>query len=188
VEDCWAAFGWAARRAEALGGDPRRLALCGDSAGGNLSTVVARRARDAGGVRPRLQALIYPGLDFTCAAPSHRRLGEGYFLTRRMIDGFRSHYVPRGQDLRHPELSPLFVRDPGGLPPALVVTAGFDPLRDEGSEYVRRLREAGVQVEHHHHPGLIHGFLHLTGVVERARAALERTAAAIGDHLATGAS
>jgi acetyl esterase len=155
VEDACAAVAWVRDNAERLGVDPARIAVAGDSAGGNLSAVVARRMRDA----VAFQVLLYPAVDATRSCPSHDSMGERYFLSQENIDWYLGHYVPKGGDLKHPDLSPLFAEDLAGLPPALVITAGFDPLRDEADAYAQRLREAGVQVEYREHESLIHGFL-----------------------------
>jgi len=185
VEDCWASLRWAADNAASLGAAPDGLAVCGDSAGGNLSAVVSHRARDAD-LPLALQILLYPGLDFTCSAPSHAALGQGYLITSKLIQRFRSHYLPAGHDLRDPEVSPLFADDLSGLAPALVVTAGFDPLRDEARSYVERLQASSVQVHHLDFPRLTHGFLHYAGVVDAAGAAVAaigRAAASIAPNL-----
>lgn len=175
VDDAVAAFRWVAEHAAELGLDPARLAVAGDSAGGNLSAVVALRTRgEAHG--PVLQALLYAGLDLTCAEPSHRTFGEGYLLGADLITWFLGHYLGSG-DRRHPDASPLHAPDVSGLPPALIYTAGFDPLRDEGHAYAERLRRAGVPVRYQDFPGLIHGFLQMTAAVGAADLAFAEIAA-----------
>jgi acetyl esterase/lipase len=182
VEDCWAALRWAAESGRSLGASADGLAVCGDSAGGNLAAVVALRARDAG-LPLTLQVLLYPGLDFTCSAPSHAALGQGYVLTSALIQRFLSYYLPEGHDLEDPEVSPLFAADLRGLAPALVVTAGFDPLHDEAQRFVERLRDSAVPVRQLDFPRLIHGFLHVAGVVDGARSAIEAIGRSVGTSL-----
>lgn len=184
VEDALAAFTAVAERAESLGGRPGPVAIGGDSAGGNLSAVVARLARDRGGPLPALQVLVYPATDMRRGAASHRLFAEGYFLDAAMIDWFLRLYLGDMALERDPRASPLLVDDLSGLPPAVVVTGGFDPLRDEGEAYARRLAEAGVTVDHRHHPTLLHGFVNMGGAIDAARAAVDDLASAIRAHLA----
>lgn len=172
VDDAVAAVRWVLANAESLDIDPARVAVCGDSAGGNLSAVASRHLRQDER-RPALQGLIYPATDFTRALPSHESMGDEYFLTQGNIDWYLDHYVPQGVDLRHPDLSPLFAEDLHGCPAALVVTAGFDPLRDEGAAYADRLRDAGVSVTYREHRSLIHGFALMTASIPAAAAAVE---------------
>ena len=143
VEDCEAATRWVSDHAGALGGDPDRLAVAGDSAGGNLAAVVALRARDAGGPPLAFQLLVYPVTDATRSQPSYTENGTGYLLEADTMRWFYDHYLG-GADPARADVSPLFAPDLAGLPPALVVTAEFDPLRDEGEAYAERLRQAGV--------------------------------------------
>lgn len=180
VEDALAAFAWVSDNARQLGADPQRIAVCGDSAGGNLSAVVCRLTRDAHRPMPCFQLLIYPATDLTCSLPSHQRFGRGLLLTEQMISSFVTAYLPNVTERTDPRASPLHAEDHRGLPPALVVTAGFDALRDEGREYVRRLRQAEVPVDHVEHASLIHGFFNMTGVVHRAREAADQLASALG--------
>jgi len=178
VEDCDAATRWVAEHAADLGADPARLAVAGDSAGGNLAAVVARRARDRGGPPIAFQLLIYPGTDMTRSLPSHAQNGTGYLLDSDTMTWFLGHYLD-GADPRQPDASPLFVEDLSGLPPALVVTAEFDPLRDEGEAYAERLAEAGVEVTSSRYDGMIHGFYGLDSVFDAARRATDETVAAL---------
>jgi acetyl esterase len=182
VVDCDAATRWVSAHASELGGDPARLAVAGDSAGGNLSAVVARRARDAGGPPIAFQLLVYPGTDMTCALPSHTENGTGYLLDSDTINWFFEHYLADA-DPRDPDASPLFVDDLSGLPPALVVTAEFDPLRDEGEAYAERLRQAGVSVTTSRYDGMIHGFYGLDRVFDSAKKATAETVTALRDAL-----
>lgn len=181
-DDAWAALRWVADSSDDLGGDPDRLAVGGDSAGGNLAALVAVRARDEGGPGLRHQLLVYPGTDLTMALPSIDENAEGYFLTRASMEWFRRHYL--GADGEHgdpasPEVSPLFVEDLAGVAPAQVLTAEFDPLRDEGDAYAVRLAEAGVAVDHLPHPGLVHGFLGFTSFSPDAAQAAEAMTARV---------
>ena len=184
VDDAYAATEWVAANVEELGGDPARLAVGGDSAGGNLATVVSRLTRDAGGPAIGYQLLIYPATDSTLAANSHTEFADGYRLTRRLIDWFLAHYLPDEADRRDPRASPLLAADLAGLPPALVVTAGFDPLRDEGAAYAELLQAAGVEVEYVCYGGMLHGFFNMAGFLDVAREALDHAAAALGRALA----
>lgn len=161
VDDAEAATRWTAQEAHDLGGDPERLVVTGDSAGGNLAAVVARRFRDRGGPALAGQALVYPVTDMRPGDrwPSRRTAATGFGLTREAMDWFGRLYLAEEAHAAHPDASPIVASDLSGLPPAFVLTAQFDPLRDEGDAYARRLAEAGVEVEHHLLPGTIHGIL-----------------------------
>jgi acetyl esterase len=177
VDDSYAATVWVAANAERLGIDARRIAVGGDSAGGNLATVVAMRCRDRGGPTLAAQVLIYPVTDVSSfETGSHRELGEGYFLTRAGMEWFTGHYLASADQTRHPEASPLLARNLSGLPPALVITAEFDPLRDEGEAYAKRLQQAGVAVTVTRYPGMIHGFVSMQGVLSGGRQAVQDAA------------
>lgn len=172
-DDAFAAYRWVREHAAELGVDAARISVAGDSAGGNLAAVVCRDAKLAGVPLPKAQALVYPATDLRRTMASHRTFAEGFLLTAREIQWFMDRYVPRGgDDLDHPRASPLSAEDLAGLPPALVVTAGFDPLRDEGRAYADRLEAAGVAVTYRCHRGLIHGFVSFAGAVPAARDAL----------------
>jgi acetyl esterase len=127
----------------------------------------------------KFQALVYPVTDATHALPSYEENGEGYLLTKDTMQWFIRHYIEEGQDKKHPYLSPFFEKDLSGLPPALVITAEFDPLRDEGVEYAKRLEEAGVPTRHTPYAGMIHGFFSLSSVFSDAAVALDEVAAAL---------
>jgi acetyl esterase len=179
-EDAYAATRWVAANAEAVGGDPSRLAVGGDSAGGNLSAVVALMARDRGGPRLVFQLLVYPVTDAPSSDhASYRENAEGYLLTRAAMDWFWDHYCAERADRADPYLCPLCAKDVSRLPPALVITAEFDPLRDEGEAYAARLREAGGRVELRRYPGMIHGFFSMGALLTQARAATAEAAAAL---------
>jgi len=175
VDDGLAAFRWVAQRAGGLGIDAARIAVAGDSAGGNLSAVISIKAREDAR-RPCLQVLLYPAVDLTCADPSHAEMGHGYFLTEELIGWFLDHYAA-GVDRTDPGLSPIFAPDLRGAPPALIYTAGFDPLRDEALRYAERLRAAGVPARHWEFPGLIHGFALMGGMIDGARRAADEVIA-----------
>jgi acetyl esterase len=176
VDDALAAFRWASGEATRLGSPPGRVAVAGDSAGGNLAAVVALLATREGGTRPRAQLLIYPVTDLSTKHPSYRLFADGFFLTERDMDWYRAQYLPDVADARDPRASPLLASDLRGLPPAIVLTAGFDVLRDEGEAYARRLAEAGVPVTHRRVPGQIHGFGNATGISESARTTMREAA------------
>jgi acetyl esterase len=177
VEDAYAATLWVAANAEPLGIDASHIAVGGDSAGGNLATVVAMRCRDAGGPTLAAQLLLYPVTDLSSfKTASHRELAEGYFITRGAMEWFTGHYLASADQSRHPEASPLLAPDLSGLPPALVITAEFDPLRDEGEAYAKRLQQAGVPVTVTRYPGMIHGFISMRGVLVGGRQAIQEAA------------
>ncbi len=178
VNDAYAALLWAADNAQSLGGDPGRLVVAGDSAGGTLATVTALRARDENGPRIAYQVLYYPGVDFITTYPSTEKFGEGYGLPARATHAMREAYMGGEADRKHPYLSPLFAASLQRLPPALIVTAGFDPLTDSARAYAEKLRGDGVAVTAIHYPGMIHGFM---GIVffDQQQDALEKTAEAL---------
>jgi acetyl esterase len=179
VEDAWAGFAWAAANAAALGADPTRIAVGGDSAGGNLAAVISLLAREGGGAMPAMQLLIYPVTDSAEDPPSRRLFSEGFLLTKGDMDAFERAYLPPGTDATDPRISILQAPDLTGLPPAYVVTAGFDPLRDEGEAYALQMREAGVRVALRRHPGLVHSFAHLTAISRTSRGAMLEAAGAL---------
>lgn len=156
VEDADAAFRECHARAAELGGDPERVGVGGDSAGGNLAAVTSLRLRDAGGPLPAFQQLIYPSTDQRKQTDSITRFADGLLLTKESIDWFQDQYAP---DVLHPHASPLLADDLSGLPPAVLVTAGFDPLRDEGEQYGAALEAAGVEVVHIDAADQVHGFV-----------------------------
>jgi acetyl esterase len=180
VEDCDAATRWVAANASALGGDTSRLIVAGDSAGGNLAAVCALRARRRPGPNIALQVLIYP---VTMLAepqyPSRSRLAEGYFLTRAALDWFTNHYIPDAAQRHQPDASPLLAQSLQGLPPALVLTAEYDPLIDEGEAYALRLLTAGVPLRARRFLGTIHGFVMFHDLLDQGRAAVAEIADAI---------
>ncbi len=178
ADDCFSALQWCAAEAASISGDPSRVAVGGDSAGGNLAAVSALRARDEGGPELLLQVLIYPVTDAGCATDSMTRNGEGYFLTSSGMQMSWSLYTPDVATRDHPYASPLR-GDLAGVAPALVITAEFDPLVDEGEAYTKRLADAGVAVEVTRYDGMIHGFVQMLAVTPRATDAIDQAAAAL---------
>jgi acetyl esterase len=161
VDDCLAAYRWVHGNTDELGVAPGRVGVMGDSAGGNLAAVVAQQTRHGrGGVpAPVAQGLVYPALDSHLDTDSSRSMGEGFFLTRADMEYFRSQYLPHRSDWEDPRASPMLADDVTGLAPALIVTAGFDPLRDDGAGYAEALRKGGADVEYRCYQDQIHGFL-----------------------------
>ena len=176
ADDAWAATVWAASHAAELGADPERIVVAGDSAGGNLAAVVALQARDAGGPRIAFQYLIYPATDLRPRDwPSYRENGEGYFLELRDMQWFEGHYLGSASDADAWRASPAAASSHAGLPPALIQTAEFDPLRDQGEAYGDLLRAAGVPVRTTRYQGMIHGFVSLD-VLDASKTALDEAA------------
>jgi acetyl esterase len=171
VDDAIAATKWIALNARRLGIDASRLSVGGDSAGGNLATVVAISARDGNGPAIAGQVLIYPAIDFAMTHPSHREPETSILLTHSVIRWFRDHYLNGAADVQDWRASPARARSLTGLPPAYVLTAGADPLRDEGDEYAQRLRDAGVAVAHRTFPGQFHGFFTMGKLLQQANVA-----------------
>jgi acetyl esterase/lipase len=162
VDDAYAAFKWACEHAEELGAVPDKIVVGGDSAGGNLATVVSQLARDDEGAKPVLQWLVYPRTDFTAKTRSLSLFAEGFLLTKADMDWFEAQYLDgSGIEPTDPRISPLLADSLAGLPPALIATAGFDPLRDEGDRYAAALHEAGTHVDRRSMRSLTHGFANL---------------------------
>ena len=173
VDDAYAAVLWVSRNAGSFGGDPSRIAVAGDSAGGTLSAAVSLLARDRRGPRLAGQVLFYVATDMsTFDTQSQRDFAEGYYLTRKYLEIFRSLYAPDPEDWKNPLISPLLAPSLANLPPAVVITAGFDPLRDEGEAYATRLAGSGVPVVQKRFDGIVHGFLTLDRLFPQADAAI----------------
>jgi acetyl esterase/lipase len=171
VDDAVTATRWIADNVDALGIDAARLSVGGDSAGGNLAAVVAIAARDAHGPAIAGQVLIYPAVDFAMSHPSHREPETSVLLTHSVIRWFRDHYLNGAADVQDWRASPARAESLAGLPPAYVLTAGADPLRDEGDDYATRLQEAGVSVTHRSFPGQFHGFFTMGKLLQQANVA-----------------
>ncbi|MBP7604000.1 MAG: alpha/beta hydrolase [Spirochaetes bacterium] len=169
VDDAFAAMLWVTENAVSIQGDPTRIAVAGDSAGGNLAAVVARMARDRG-VRLSAQVLIYPAVNLTdFSTDSYRLFGDGYYLTRRYMEKFRAYYMPDNKKWADARVSPLLHGGFSALPPAMVLTAQFDVLRDEGEAYAAALEKAGVPVTAKRYPGMIHGFIAMDRLLPAAK-------------------
>lgn len=178
-EDCYAATSWVAEHAAELGGDPARVVVGGDSAGGNLAAAVSLMARDRGKPKIALQLLLYPVTDHSYETASYRENADGYLLTKQAMVWFWNHYLAKDADGANPYASPLRAKDVSGVAPAVVVTAEFDPLRDEGEAYAERLRQARVSVKLERYDGIIHGFAMMTGYFEEAQRVVAEAAGAI---------
>ena len=184
-DDCWAAWKWISEHAQGLGIDPSRIAVGGDSAGGNLAAITALHAAgedpstgSGQAASPALQLLIYPATDFVEVSASRETYADGFFLTKAFMDLAQENYLVGNEDKSDRRLSPLH-HDPTGVAPAYVVTAGFDPLLDEGRAYADKMVEAGVQVEYVCEDGLIHGFANMVGFGSSAPRAVRRMANAL---------
>ncbi len=180
VDDCLAAFRWVRDNGADIGADGERIAVGGDSAGGNLSAVVCQQIAQAGEAGPMFQLLLYPATDYRLATRSFELFADGFFLTRERIDWYLGLYLDdlaiQGPD---PRFSPALTEDLTGQPPALVITAGFDPLRDEGRDYHQSLLAAGVKSDYLQYDGMIHAFINMAGVLPQGVDALARSAAAL---------
>ena len=179
ADDAYAATAWVAQHAQELGADASRVAIGGDSAGGNLTAAVALMARERAGPPLAFQVLIYPVLDLASESASRKENGEGYFLTAAGMTWYEEQYLRDDADRKNVLASPLLAGDLAGLPPALVVTAEYDPLRDEGEAYGRRLTEAGVPATVSRYDGMFHGFLAFAGALDGATRAQAEVFAAL---------
>jgi acetyl esterase len=180
VDDCYAATEWVASHADQLGVDRGRVAVGGDSAGGNLAAVVSLRSRDEHGPAIALQAMVYPVTDLSSfATVSYREFAEDHYLTKSLMEWFRDSYLRTAEDGRNPMVSPLLAENLSGLPPALIITAECDPLRDEGEAYAKRLIDAGVAVTCTRYAGMIHPFFSMSGAIPQALEAIQQVADAV---------
>lgn len=182
-DDAVLAYRWVVEHADELVIDPARVGVGGDSAGGNLSAEVCLALRGDPAPSPAFQLLIYPATDMTRSMDSHRHLGSGYLLERETVDWFLANYLVRAEDKTDPRASPLSVADLSGLPPAHVVLAGFDPLRDEGEAYAMALMAAGVPTTLRCYGSLVHGFANMGGLIDAARFAIDDMADLLRDAL-----
>jgi acetyl esterase len=186
VEDADAAVRYIAEHAAEFDIDPNRIAVGGDSAGGNLAAVACLIARDRGGPKIAFQLLVYPVTDYDDDRPSSREFTQGYLLTSPMMGYFWGHYLAQPADGRNPNASPIQAESLAGLPPARVITAECDPIRDQGEAYAQRLRESGVPVSVKRYEGAIHAFFNLGGVVDSGKQAMEDAGAALKTALRAG--
>mgnify|MGYP001819476985 CR=1 FL=1 len=182
-EDAYAALCWVADNADSIQADANRIAVVGESAGGTLAAVVSMMIRDRGGPQIGLQVLVYPVTNHGFNTPSYLEYAEGYILTREIMKWFWNHHLKNENESDLPYVSPLRAENFGKLPPAFVVTAEYDPLRDEGEAYAHRLQEAGVKVKLSRYDGMIHGFFRMTSRVDRAREALDEVSLMLRDAL-----
>jgi len=184
LDDSIAAVAWIHAHAAELGGDADRLAVAGDSAGGNLAAGVCHQSRSAGGPPIRFQLLVYPTVDARMGHPSIKENAEALFLGEDTMSWFHDHYARSPEDKLDPRMSPLLASDFAGLPPALIITAEYDPLRDEGEEYGEKLRAAGVGVTVSRYDGMTHAFFQLGGVLEDGQRAMKESVDALRAALA----
>ena len=187
VEDAYAAAQYVSEHAAEFGIDPQRIGVGGDSAGGNLATIVAIRSRERGGPLLKFQLLIYPLVDFADNSPSMQQYAKDYFLTRESMDWFTDCYLPSRAIASEPSASPLNAADVRGLPPAMIITAECDPLRDQGEAYARKLQSAGVPVELKRYEGMIHAFFSFSGAIDTAKIAIADAASALRSALKASA-
>jgi acetyl esterase/lipase len=178
-QDCYAVLEWAAANANDIGGDASRIAIAGDSAGGNLSAVVAQMSKATNGPDIALQLLIYPATRMGATTQSYKDFNDGYFLTGKAMNWFFNHYLKEAAHWDDPRASPLLAKDLSGLAPAYIMTAGFDPLRDEGKAYADKLKEAGVPVDYVCYEKQIHGFVSMAGALDEGKQFLREAAAVL---------
>jgi len=185
-EDCLAAYGWLRRHGGPLGIDTGRVAVAGDSAGGNMAAVVSQQARAAGLPVPSCQVLIYPALDFAFDTPSHRAMPDAPVIPKDRVLWYRAQYLASDAEQADPRASPLRTADLAGQPPSFIIAGGFDPLRDEAAQYAERLRAAGVDTVYKEWPGQIHGFVSLTKAIPQGLACTRDVADYIRVRFASG--
>lgn len=169
LHDVYQALCWASEQAAQIGIDPLRIALGGDSAGGNLAAAAALMTRDRSGPAVEHQYLLYPALDSEMAMPSFAAYGEGFYLTREIMGWCWANYLGQDTDAREPYASPWYASTLAGLPPATILVCEYDPLRDEGERYAQRLQQAGVKVNCQRLPGMVHACMHMTGLTPAAQ-------------------
>ncbi|WP_201768911.1 alpha/beta hydrolase [Halalkalibacter akibai] len=186
-EDCYQALQWVASNISSYNGDRNRIAVGGDSAGGNLATVVTQMAKQREGPFISYQVLIYPATQFSFHTQSHLENGENYFLTKSSMIYFAKQYISE-KEKNHPYASPLLAPDLTSLPPALIITAEYDPLRDEGEAYANRLKESGVPVQLERYEGMIHGFFWLSGIMDQGKKAIDQIGSILKEHFSNSIS
>jgi acetyl esterase len=179
AEDCWSATVWAVENAASINSDPTRLAVGGDSAGGNLAAAMCLMAADRGGPEIALQLLVYPVTDVNFSTVSYDENADGYSLTKAGMEWYWEHYLSSAGDASNPYAAPLQAKSLAGQPPALVITGEYDPLRDEGEAYAKRLQEAGVEATSTRYDGVIHGFFNMGAVVDKGQQAVDEASAAL---------
>ncbi len=184
IDDAVAALTWIEANAAALGVDPNRIAVGGDSAGGMISVVLAQKSKEKAAPKVAFQLLLFPATQIEIETRSRREFAEGYFLEGKTIAWFFKNYVPADTDKSDPRLAPLMTSDLSGLPPAYVMLGGFDPLHDEGLDYAEKLKAAGVSVTVADYPDLVHCFIYLQAIIPQAREAVTAAAIAVRDALA----
>ena len=185
AEDCYTATRWVAQNAGSIGADPAKVAVGGDSAGGNLASAVALMARDRRGPALVFQLMVYPVTDRVFGTGSYQENANGYSLTQDSMRWFWDHYLASDADAANPYAAPMQAKDLGGLPKALVITAEFDPLRDEGEAYAHRLQEAGVPTQCTRYDGMIHGFFGMSQVLDKGKQSVSEASAALKEAFAT---
>ena len=178
-DDCYAATEWIVQNSASINADPNKLAVGGDSAGGNLAAAVALKARDQRGPSLALQLLVYPVIARDFNTGSYRQNGEGYSLTTDAMKWFWDHYLSNEADATNPYAVPSAAKNLNGLPPALVITAEFDPLRDEGEAYAQRLKAAGVATTSSRYDGMLHGFFGMPAVIDKGKQAISEASSAL---------
>lgn len=177
LTDAYAALEWVAQNADSFGADPSKIAVMGDSAGGNLAAVIALMARDQNGPKIKRQVLVYPATDLSnLDTDSYTHFAKGFMLTKTNIEWFRGLYLPDKNDWTNPKASPLLAEDHIHLPPATIITAEMDPLRDDGKQYAEKLAKSGVLTHYHCYEGMIHGFINADKLLSQAHAALDEIA------------
>ena len=179
ADDCYAATQWAVQHAAQINGDPHRIAVGGDSAGGNLAAAVSLMARDRGGLALAFQLLVYPVTHCNYTTGSYQRYAEGYLLSRDGMRWYWDHYLHTPADASNPYAAPLVAQNLSGVPPALIITAECDPLCDEGAAYAQRLKEAGVPTTYSCYDGMIHGFFALPTMLDKGKQAVAEASAAL---------
>ena len=180
LNDSYAATKWVIDHADELNIDPEKIVISGYSSGGNYAALVAIRLRDEG-IRLAYQVLMCPVLDLTCSLPSHHEMGEGYILDAKSIEWFLNLYLPKDVDRKDPKISPLWEKNLKGLPPTLVITAEYDPLRDDGKQYADNLKEAGVPVKYTCYQGQIHALLACRGVLDQEENPVDEIGAVLSE-------
>jgi acetyl esterase len=181
--DCLAAYKWVAQHGNDYNMDTSRIGISGDSAGGNMTAITAQRLRKENVVQPIFQLMLYPSLDLSCSAQSYVDYADGFFLTTERVKFYVNNYVRSADDIPLPECSPLKQQDLSKLPPAHIVTNGFDPLKDEGQAYAKRLQEAGIPTTHKCYEAFIHAFLHMNDTAPAVEVALQEISGEIKKHL-----